>query len=298
MKTGMVLEGGAMRGMFTCGVLDVLMEHHIQVDGMIGVSAGACFGCNYVSKQPGRAIRYNKRFAGDWRYASFKSWLKTGSLYGDEFDYHVVPYQYDLFDTKTFSENPVKYYVGTTNIETGKPEYMELKYGNDADLEKMRASASMPVFANIVDIDGGKYMDGGIADSVPIQHFEEMGYERNIVVLTQPYGFKCKKQYGIPALRLLYPQYPNMCDALAHRHEEYNRTTDYIWQQVAAGKAFVLQPEAPLNIGFMEHNPDEMQRVYDLGRKVAEKQLPALQQWVLEGKQAEKQIETQQAEDQ
>ena len=280
MKTGLVLEGGAMRGMFTCGVLDVFMENDIPVDGIIGVSAGACFGVNYKSKQPGRAIRYNRRFCKDWRYASLRSWLTTGAIYGEEFDYHVVPYQYDLFDTKTYAENPIPFYAGCTDARTGKPLYLEMPQGDHHDLTIMNGSASQPVFGNIIRVDGMELSDGGISDSVPIQAFQQMGYEKNIVILTQPAGFRAKKQVGIPLLRLLYPRHQKMLDALADRHNEYNTTLDYLASEEARGTVFILQPEEPLNISFLVHDPDELQRVYDHGRRVAEHHLADVKAFV------------------
>lgn len=189
MKTGLVLEGGAMRGMFTAGVLDVLMEHGIVLDGAIGVSAGAVFGCNYKSHQIGRTIRYNTEYCQDKRYASFGNLLRTGNLYSEQFCYHTVPEKLDPFDAKTFAENPMDFFVVCTDVRTGDPIYHKCRTGDAEDIQWMQASASMPLAARIVKIGHYQLLDGGIADSIPVRFFESIGYKRNLIVLTQPKGF-------------------------------------------------------------------------------------------------------------
>ena len=181
MKTGLILEGGAMRGMYTAGVLDVMMENNIWVDGAVGVSAGAVFGCNYKSKQIGRTIRYNKKYGRDPRYAGFHSLLKTGDYFGTEFCYHEIPERLDPFDSETFQKNPAEFYVVGTDVTTGKAVYHKCTTGTDKDLDWFRASASMPLLSNIVEVDGYKLLDGGIADSIPLKWFRSIGYERNII---------------------------------------------------------------------------------------------------------------------
>ena len=189
MKTGLILEGGAMRGLFSAGVIDVFMENGIEFDAAIGVSAGAAFGCNYKSRQPGRVIRYNKRFAKDPRFCSLRSLIKTGDLFGAEFCYHTIPDKLDLFDTQAYIDNPMDFYVVVTDIETGKAVYINSEEAGEDALECFRASASMPVVSKPVEIKGKKYLDGGIADSVPIQYFESIGSDRNVIILTQPIGY-------------------------------------------------------------------------------------------------------------
>ena len=188
MKTGLVLEGGAMRGMFTAGVLDVLMESGITVDGAIGVSAGAVFGCNYKSHQIGRTIRYNTQYCNDKRYASFKNLLRTGNLYSEQFCYHDVPEKLDLFDEKAFAESPMDFFVVCTDVRTGGPIYHKCRKGDAEDVRWMEASASMPLAAKIVQIGHYGLLDGGVADSIPIRFFESIGYKRNLIILTQPKG--------------------------------------------------------------------------------------------------------------
>ena len=271
MKKGLVLEGGAMRGLFTAGVIDVMMEAHVEPDGLIGVSAGAAFGCNYKSRQPGRAIRYNKRFACDKRYCSWQSWLKSGDLYNAEFGYRIIPTQYDVFDDKAFEENPMEFYCVCTDVETGKPVYKKLEKGGQLTYDWIRASASMPLASKVVELEGMKVLDGGVADSIPLEYFENIGYEKNLVILTQPDGYIKEHNKLMPLMRVALRKYPNMIEALNKRHIMYNQQLVYVYQAESTGRALVIRPEAPLPIGHISHNPDEMQRIYDIGRQTGMK---------------------------
>lgn len=279
-KKGLVLEGGAMRGLFTCGILDTFMEKGVEFDGAVGISAGACFGCNLKSRQPGRALRYNLRFAGDKRYCSFRSLIKTGDIYNAEFCYRTIPQELDPFDFKTLKENPMEFYMGVTDIETGKAVFPKLTDGGDKDLEWMRASASMPLAAKIVEIDGGKYMDGGIADSIPLKFLQDAGYERNVVVLTQPRNYVKKPNGLMPLIRVIYRKYPKFIEAVEHRHEMYNAETRYVFEQEKAGKVLVLCPDAPLGISRIEKDAKELQRVYDMGRRIVLERLDEIRNFL------------------
>ena len=273
MKTGLIMEGGAMRGMFTAGVIDVLMEAGVCFDGAIGVSAGAVFGCNYKSRQIGRVIRYNKTYCQDPRYVSFRSLLRTGDIYGEEFCYHELPDRLDPFDVKTYEENPMDFYVVCTDVETGKPVYHNCLKGDAEDIQWMRASASMPALSRFVNLDGHMLSDGGTADSIPVRFFESIGYERNVVILTQPEGYVKKPNQLLPLLRILLRKNPALIQALENRHERYNETISYIKKQELFGNLLVIRPEAALNIGAVERHPEELERVYQLGRKEGEKRL-------------------------
>ncbi len=280
MKKGLILEGGAMRGMFTSGVLDVLMENGIEFDGAIGVSAGATFGCNIKSRQPGRAIRYNKRFSHDWRYCSLRSLLTTGDLYGADFCYNELPKNLDLFDFDTYRSNPMEFWVVASDCETGKPVYKRLDTCNDSDLTWMRASASMPAVSRIVEIDGRKLLDGGITDSIPLAYFESIGYDRNVVVLTQPESYRKGPNRLLWLMRLILRRYPMIVKALRDRHLEYNQTTANVRQRAAQGDVLVICPDKPLGISRTEKNPDELQRVYEEGRRIAASQLDRIRQFL------------------
>lgn len=272
-KRGLVLEGGAMRGMFTAGVLDVLMENGIEFHGIVGVSAGAAFGCNYKSRQIGRAIRYNTDYCRDKRYCSFWSLLKTGDLYGADFCYREIPGKLDIFDTETFRNNPVEFYVTVTDVESGRPLYYRCDKADSRDLELIRASASMPLVSRIVEVDGKKLLDGGVADSIPLKFFEEKGFNKNIVVLTQPQGYVKKKNQAISVARIMLRKYPKIIEAMKNRHIMYNETTEYIEEKERMGEILVIRPETALPIKRVEKDPDVLWSVYNIGRDAANKRL-------------------------
>ena len=271
MKRGLVLEGGAMRGLFTAGIIDVMMEHGVEPDGLIGVSAGAAFGCNYKSRQPGRAIRYNKRFARDKRYCSWQSWWKTGDLYNAEFGYHIIPTQYDLFDDKAFEENPMAFYAVCTDVETGKPIYKQLVKGGLLTYDWIRASASMPLASKVVELEGQKVLDGGVTDSIPLEYFESIGYTRNVVILTQPLGYQKEHNKLMPLMRLSLRKYPNFLRALDERHLMYNRQLEYVAETERQGRCLVIRPKEKIPIGHISHDADQMRLVYESGRKTGER---------------------------
>ena len=281
MKKGLVLEGGAMRGLFTSGILDVMMEAGIEPDGLIGVSAGAAFGCNYKSRQPGRAIRYNKRYARDKRYCSWLSWLKTGDLYNAEFGYHVIPKVYDVFDDKAFEQNPMEFYAVCTDVETGLPVYKKLEEGTPLTYDWIRASASMPLASRVVELEGLKVLDGGVADSIPLEYFESIGYDRNVVILTQPEGYVKEHNRLMPLMRIALRKYPKMIEAMDQRHIMYNRQIDYVRQAEQEGRCMVIRPDGKLPIGHISHDPEEMQRVYDIGRDTGLKNIERLKEFYL-----------------
>ena len=269
MKTGLVLEGGAMRGMFTAGVLDVLMEQNIEVDGVIGVSAGATFGCNYKSKQIGRTIRYNMKYCNDPRYCSFRSLLKTGDLYGAEFCYHTLPEQLDLFDNETYEASPMEFYMVTTDVNTGEPVYYKCDKFDHEGLEWVRASASMPLVSRIVEVGGRQMLDGGISDSIPLRFFQNIGYSKNLVILTQPRDYVKKENKLLPLMKLKLKQYPKLLETMKQRHINYNDTLEYIRTEEQNGTCFVLSPKEKLPIGRIEHHPERLKAVYDIGRETA-----------------------------
>lgn len=271
MKRGLVLEGGAMRGLFTAGITDVMMEAGIEPDGVIGVSAGAAFGCNIKSRQPGRAIRYNTRFANDSRYSGLRSLLKSGDYFNAEFGYHIVPKQYDIFDVETFEQNPMEFIVVCTDVLTGQAVYHRMDRVSFDELEWLRASASMPLASKVVEVGGRKLLDGGVADSIPLEYFEHIGYDRNVVILTQPAGFVKEPNKLMPLMRLGLRRYPKMVEALAMRHEMYNRELEYVRQAEREGRCLVIRPEEKIPIGHISHDPEQMRRVYEIGRKMGER---------------------------
>ena len=280
MKTGLVLEGGAMRGMFTAGVIDVFLENNITVDTTVGVSAGAVFGCNFKSRQIGRVIRYNKKYSRDPRYASFRSLIKTGDLYGEEFCYHELPNNLDPFDVKAYTENPMEFYAVCTDINTGKPIYHLCKTGTDNDLQWMRASASMPLASRIVSTDGYEMLDGGISDSIPVSWIISQGCEKAVVVLTQHNGYRKKKNSMLPLIKAVYKKYPKLIEALENRHVFYNAELDLIASLERRGKILVIRPNEPIKISRTEKDPEKLEAVYQLGRKVASEKLNEIKEFL------------------
>lgn len=280
MKTGLVLEGGGLRCMFTAGIIDVLLENDVQFDGVIGVSAGATFGCNYVSRQAGRVIRYQKQYIHDDRFMSWKSLRKTGDFVGAEFAYHVMPVELDVFDFDTFRNNPTEFYLVCADADKGTPVYRRIDKMDYEGLEWLRATASMPIVSRTVSLDGMRLLDGGIVDSIPLKQFQKIGFERNVVILSQPAGFRKRKPSGMPLLRLALRKLPAIKEAMARRHLMYNEQLDYIEEQERLGNILVIRPDAPLNIGRTERNEDKIQKVYDLGRAAGEKYLCKITQFI------------------
>lgn len=280
MKKGLVLEGGAMRGMFTAGVTDVMMENNIVFDGAVGVSAGAAFGCNYKSGQIGRAFRYNVRYARDIRYCSVLSLLLTGNLYNARFCYHTVPKKYDVFDLDEFNKSPMEFYVTATDTEKGTTVYKSLGGTADECFEWVRASASLPLVSRPVKLDGLTLLDGGLTDSIPLKFFEGRGYEKNIVVLTQPRNFVKQKSGGTLLMKLLLKKYPKIVEAVENRHIMYNDTLSYIREREKEGAVLVISPPEALPIKRVEHNPAVLKQVYETGRKTAEKNLDKIKEFL------------------
>ncbi len=276
MITGLVLEGGAMRGLFTAGVIDVLMENGITFNKAVGVSAGAAFGCNYKSNQPGRVLRYNLKYGSNWRYKSFRSLIFTGDLYGADFCYHELPSTLDYFDVEELKRNPMDFYCVCTDVDTGKPYYHKLTDSSYEDLEYIRASASMPLASRVVSVGNGRYLDGGISDSIPLEFMLNQGCDKCLVIRTQPEGY-VKHQYKfISGISFLLRKYPNLVKALRERHIMYNNELAYINKCKDDGTAFVLTPPNALNISALETDPNEINRVYNLGRDVANKNLDSI----------------------
>lgn len=280
--TGLVLEGGAMRGLFSAGITDVWMENGIEFDGLIGVSAGAAFGCNIKSRQPGRAIRYNKRFARDPRYSGWRSLWKSGDIFNAQFAYHEVPAKYDIFDNEAFDSNPLAFYVVCTDVETGKPVYKQLTKTDYDCYEWIRASASMPIVSKVVELEGMKLLDGGITDSVPLKKMEELGYERNVVILTQPEGYVKGPNRLMPLIRISLRRYPKAVKASRDRHLMYNQQLEYVRQREKEGNTLVIRPDSALKIGHIEHDADKMQKIYDIGRKKGEETLQKVKDFLRE----------------
>ena len=278
MKTGLVLEGGGVRGIYTAGVLDVFLEHEIHFDGVIGVSAGAIHGCSYLSGQKGRSIRYYMKYCADPRFMSFTSLLKTGDLVGVDFCYHEIPEKLDVYDNEAFLRNNTPFYAVCSNVESGKPEYIRMT-DMFRDIDILRASASMPYVSRIVEIGGKKYLDGGSTDSIPVEAFRAMGYEKNVVILTRDIDYRKKPEMPWLA-KWMYRKYPAFVKAQLNRHLEYNRTVERIQELEKEGSIFVIRPSLPPTVGRMENDPQKVRELYDLGRTDALRAVNDLKKWM------------------
>lgn len=265
-RVGMVLEGGAMRGLYTVGVLDVLLENNINVDGIVGTSAGALFGVNYFSNQKGRAIRYNKKYLNDKRFISKKSLLLTGNIINKDFAFYKVTKELDPLDNETFIKNNKEYYATATNVETGAAEYLKITDPIN-QLEELRATSAMPFASRMIEINGKKYLDGGISDSIPLMKCLELGFDKIIVVLTQPLDYRKKKnsEKKMRLVKLKYKKYPNLIKTMENRHNDYNEIIEKIIDMENKKEIFVIRPSQKLKINILEKNPEKLDEIYNIG---------------------------------
>jgi len=279
-KTALVLEGGAMRGIYTAGVLDVLLENNIHVDAVVGVSAGAIHGCSYVSKQYERSIRYYKACRSDYRFLSFKSFFKTGNIVDTNYCYDEIPNKLFPFDHDAFEKSKTKFYVTVTNLETGEAEYINLKSLRGKKIDYLRASASMPIVSQIVQIDNKKYLDGAIADSIPIKKFIDMGYNRCIVVKTKNHGYRKKQEKLLVISKKLYKEYPEFIKKVNNRHNMYNETIDLIEKLENDKKIIVIEPSKNIKIGRLEKKLKTVVEMYELGKKDTQEKLKEIKRFL------------------
>ena len=281
MKVGLVLEGGAMRGMWTCGVLDVLLDNDINVDTIVGTSAGGIFGVNYFSKQRGRAIRYSKRFCKDLRYMSIFSYIFTGNIINKNFAFYKVTKKYDIFDNNAFVNSNKEFYVTATNINTGLAHYFKITDPIN-QLEELRATSAIPVFSKPVIINNEKYLDGGISDSIPYDKIKELGCDKIIVVLTQPLEYRKSKidPKKEKIIRRKYKNYPNLINRMLFRHDEYNSTIEKIISLEKKNEIFVIRPSKKLDINIIERNPSKYDEIYNLGISDCKKSINLLKKYL------------------
>ena len=263
MKIGLVLEGGGMRTLFTAGVLDAFLDKNIEVNGVVGVSAGALFGVNYVSKQKERSVRYNKKYANEKGYMGLYSWITTGNAVNKDFAFYKIPFKLDKFDEEEFEKAKVDFYIVMTNIESGKPEYVLIK-DVFKQMEYLRATSALPYASKIIEINNKKYLDGGISDSIPIDFCETLGYDKIIVVLTRPENVHKEDKLNF-LYKLVYRKYPNLVERLINMGKDYEVVLKKIKDLENKDKIFVIRPPEILKIGRLEKNKDKIQKVYDIG---------------------------------
>lgn len=278
MKIGLVLEGGAMRGLYTAGVLDMFLEYNVKADVIVGVSAGVLFGVNYVSNQKGRAIHYNKKYITDKRYMGIRSWLSTGNIINKDFAYYDIPFNLDKFDEDTFEKSECEFYATVTNVETGKPEYFKI---NNVlkEMELLRATSAMPFVSKMVEWKGRKYLDGGIADSIPIEKCQELGCDKIIVILTRTNNYRKQKSNSCIS-NIRYIKYPNLAKSINNRYKNYNNTLDKISHLESEQKIYVIRPSKDLHIKRIEKDKQKLQDIYDLGKNDCIENIKSLQNYL------------------
>lgn len=279
MKVGLVLEGGAMRGLYTAGVLDIMMDNGIRADTVIGTSAGVLFGVNYASGQRGRALRYNLKYAPKGCYMGIRSLLTTGNIINKQFAYYDLPSKLDVFDEAAYEASGIKFYATVTNVETGEAEYIRI---NDCfeQMEVMRATSAMPYVSRIVEYEGKKYLDGGVADSIPVEKCLEMGCDRVIVVLTRPVEYR--KGDTNPRLANFFygKKYPKAALRINSRPKEYNACIEKIIEMEKRGEIFVIRPSRTVKVKHIERDTRKLQEIYDLGAADCMEKIDRLKQYI------------------
>jgi len=278
--TGLVLEGGGMRGIYTAGVLEYFMEQDLYLPYVIGVSAGACFGASYLSRQKGRNRKVNIDYVTHPNYLSLQNYMRHRQLFGMDFIFDEIPNSLVPFDYETFYKGPEEFVIAATDCHTGLPVYFNKKdYGNDM-LTVIRASSSLPFIAPVVEYKGKHLLDGGITDSVPIKKAEEDGKQRNIVVLTREASYFKKKSNIRWLLNKAYRQYPNLIEAILFRYKMYNETIRHIREQEKQGKVYVIRPSSALKVGRIERNQRKLEELYSLGMEDAKREFKRLESWL------------------
>lgn len=278
-NVGVVLEGGGMRGLYTAGILDFFMEKDLYFPYVIGVSAGACNAASYISRQKYRSKDINIKYIRNPKYLSFRNLIKEKSIFGIKFVYDEIPNKLEIFDYDKFNKSEQKFVIGTTDCSSGKPVYFEK---NDCKniLEVIRASSSLPLIAPMVDLDGDKFLDGGISDSIPIKKAIEDGYEKNIIILTRPKQYRKEPIKHKSIIKFKYNKYPELVNIMLNRYKNYNDTLDYIEQLEKEGKVFVIRPSRNLQVDRLEKNPDKLEALYDLGYEDIKIVYDEMKEWI------------------
>lgn len=267
-QAGLVLEGGGMKGLYTAGVLDFFLDKGIMFSSVYGVSAGACSMGSYLSGQRGRTLAVNTDYLDRRDYCSLESLLKTGDLFNVEMCYHRIPEELNPYDYEAFNRYTGKAYSVVTNIETGKPEYFRIR-DMKKDIDKIRASASLPLVSRNVKIDGGLYLDGGISDAIPLQRSILDGNRKNVVIMTKEVGFVRQPSTQLGLIRARYVKYPKVYELMKERHLNYNGQLDFIQRQQKNGQAFVIRPQKPSDVGRVEKDVKKLKKLYRQGYEEA-----------------------------
>lgn len=278
-KLGLVVEGGGVRAIYAAGVLDVLHDMCLPFSGVIGVSAGAIHGISFVSGQKGRSYRIYTRFCRDPRFFSFKTWLRTGNIVDNDFCYRQIPQELEPFDQKAFEASGMEFWTVSTNLETGKPEYIRMR-DCFAEIDALIASASLPYVSKPVHYRGKLLLDGGCSDRVPLRAFQSMGFDRNVVVLTHPEDHRVKDR-DAALIRLFYRKYPAFCRTFENSPQDYEKTQAYLKAEEQKGTVFTIRPKAPIPVSRLSHDPQAIIRAYEMGRRDAREVSKKLVSWAL-----------------
>lgn len=269
-KTGLVLEGGGMRGVFTSGVLDAFMKHDLTFPYVVAVSAGACNGMSYVSHQPRRARISNIDYLARYKYIGIRHLVTQGCIFDRDLLYDKFPNQYLPFDFDTFFNSEMEFEMVTTNCRTGLPMYLSERHDRQRALDIVRASSSLPYVSKIVDVDGEPMLDGGIVDSIPVERAIAKGFPRNVLVLTRNKGYRSTgRDHKTP--HFVYRNYPRLRVALSHRIEAYNAQLDMIDRMEAEGRVLCIRPERPMEVGRIEKDTAKLERLYEEGFMLGER---------------------------
>ncbi|MEE0878014.1 MAG: patatin family protein [Treponemataceae bacterium] len=278
-KIGLVLEGGGHRGIYTAGILDVFAENKIFVDAVMGVSAGCVHGASFLSGQIGRSLRYTTKYCDNPNYMGFRSLITTGNFFNEDFCYYKLPEILDPFDNDAFDKNSTQFFAVCTDVKTGNPIYHECESLKGDKIKWLQASASMPLVSKIIKIDDELLLDGGISDSIPIQKMQEMGFEKNIVILTQEKGYTKKANSLLPVIKLFYKKYPKLIEAIENRHIVYNQQLEFLEEQEKLGKVIILRPSEKPVAGRTEKDKEKIIVTYNLGKKDALSMLEKIKTW-------------------
>ena len=279
-QAGLVLEGGGMKGTYTSGVLDFFLEKNLEFSSCYGVSAGAANLCSFLSKQKRRGFRSLTEYMGNKRISGWYSMVTNGNIIDPDFTYDLVPNYLLPFDRKTYEKYEGKAYAVVTNVETGKAEYLSMKEVDQA-MEAVKASTALPLVFQMVTINGRKYLDGGLADSIPIQRSSLEGNKKNVIVLTKEEGYIRKPSENLNLIRLRYYKYPKVYEVMKERHLAYNETMEYIRLLQKEGKVFVLQPKEKNEISRLEKDSKKMEELYQRGYEDAKNKYDALQEFLI-----------------
>lgn len=279
MEAGLILEGGGLRGVYTAGVLDAFLDEDLEFSSVYGVSAGSCQACSFLSKQRGRGYHTCADYVTDPGYCGVRSFLKTGNFFNVDMCYSRIPDVLNPFDHETFADYKGKLYAVVTNVETGEAEYLRVR-----DLKKqiwmIRASSSLPLISKTVIAHGKPYLDGGIADSIPIRKSIEMGNHKNIVILTRPEGYRKEPNPMMKAIKLRYHAYPEFVKQAQNRHIRYNETLAFLEEEEQKGNLIVIRPRSEVTVGRLEKDVNKLKDLYEIGYEDGKAKVDSIKEYM------------------